>query len=282
MTLEPTVPTLETLAGLWTRSLIAWPDGRQDTTTQVLWLQGPGFFADLRQPAGAPDFAGIHRLADITDAQLAWMSTQEAFAGELHFDGEHFEWQRDIDLQPRAARADRGRLQFERGVLVERGEHGAYIEHWHRDAGTGLGCAARLQDESTGNSGYLVRVGTTFMYARGSGLTLPRRVTLANCVQSAPTPEAARRLLDFEVSFGRISPAGWRIERSSLPFRRGQLLGAHATSRSTLLVQDSDFAEGSRERHWRIVALRGHADDAMALTAAHPLNTSDPMPGARP
>ena len=269
MTLEPAAPTLETLAGLWTRSLIAWPDGRRDTTTQVLWLQGPGFFADLRQPAGAPDFSNTRRLADVTDEQLAWMATQEAFAGELHFDGTCFEWQRHIDLQPKGDRADRGRLHFERGVLVEHGEQDAYIEHWHRNPENGLTGAARLQDDETGNSAYFIRLGTTFMYARGNTVPLPSDATLAGCVRAAQTREAARRLVDFEVSFGRISPAGWRIERSSLPFRRGQLLTARPTTRSTLSISDSDFLEGTRERHWRIVALRGHADSAMALTAAH-------------
>ena len=41
---------VEKLRGLWTRSLIAWPDGKRDVTTQVAWLQGTGLFADLRQP----------------------------------------------------------------------------------------------------------------------------------------------------------------------------------------------------------------------------------------
>ena len=81
MSTEPSVPTLETLTGLWTRSLIAWPDGRRDTSTQVRWLQGPGFYADLRQPDVAPDFSGVRCLADVTDTQLSWIATQEAFAG---------------------------------------------------------------------------------------------------------------------------------------------------------------------------------------------------------
>ena len=212
MTLEPAAPTLETLAGLWTRSLIAWPDGRRDTTTQVFWLQGPGFFADLRQPTGAPDFSHTNRLADVTDEQLAWMATQEAFAGELHFDGDCFEWQRDLDLQPKANRADRGRLRFERGGLIEHGEHNAYVEHWHHNPERGPAGAARLLDDATGNSAYLVRVGAAFMYARGSMRSLPPNATLSNCVRAAPSPEAARRLLDFEVSFGRVSPGGWRID----------------------------------------------------------------------
>jgi hypothetical protein len=45
------------LTGLWRRSLLVWPDGRRDTTTQVLWLQGLCAFGDLRQPQPQTDFS---------------------------------------------------------------------------------------------------------------------------------------------------------------------------------------------------------------------------------
>jgi hypothetical protein len=35
MNTPPRIPDITGLRGLWTRSLIAWPDGRRDTTTQV-------------------------------------------------------------------------------------------------------------------------------------------------------------------------------------------------------------------------------------------------------
>src|SRR5690606_23242381 len=111
------VPTIASLMGLWRRSLIIWPDGTRDTSTRVWWLQGPGFYGDLRQPRDAPAFDGTYRLADMSPLQLAWMSRQEAFAGELRFNGTHFEWERMIDLQPTAAHADCGRLRFEANVL---------------------------------------------------------------------------------------------------------------------------------------------------------------------
>jgi len=283
MPADAAVPTIENLTGLWTRSLIAWPDGRRDTTTQVLWLQGPGFYADLRQPEGMPDFSRTRRLADVTDEQLTWLARQEAFAGELHFDGDCFEWKRDIDMQPRAARADRGHLRFERDTLVEEGEQAGYIEHWHRSPHHGAVSAARLH-ASSGHSGYLLRLGPTFVYARGNLAQLPPNETLLSCVRSAPSAEAARRLVDFEVSLGRIGPEGWRIERSSLPFRCGQRLEARATGPSALSVIESDFSAGLRVRPWQIVALRGRARDAAALTAFYPdehPNLSNPMPGAR-
>jgi hypothetical protein len=256
-------PALEVLPGLWTRSLIAWADGRRDTTTQVFWLQGPGFFADLRQPAGAPDFSRVRRLADIDDTQLEWMSKQDAFAGDLQFDGDVFEWERAINLQPPGDRADRGRLVFENGVLVERGELGDYIEHWHRTREPRSPGAARLLDEKTGCIAYLIRVDSLFMYARGRDLAAApagvaeRAATLTDAIRSAPTPEAARRLLDLEVAFGQVENCVWRIQRSSLPFRCGQSLDVLATGSLTLSLMDSHFDLGSRKRHWRIVDLRG-------------------------
>ena len=36
---------------------------------------------DIRIPAGRPDFSGVQRLEDCSDAQLAWLATQQGFAG---------------------------------------------------------------------------------------------------------------------------------------------------------------------------------------------------------
>jgi hypothetical protein len=45
---------LDQLVGLWRRSLIRLPDGTEDRTTEVHWLQGMSRYVDLRQPAGRP------------------------------------------------------------------------------------------------------------------------------------------------------------------------------------------------------------------------------------
>lgn len=263
MEIASNVPTLESLKGLWTRSLIAWPDGARDTTTQVWWLQGPGLYCDLRQPEGICSFDGVHCLAEVTPTQLEWMARQDAFAGELSFDGVCFEWKRGIDLQPRATHADRGRLQFEADVLIEHGEHIAYVEHWHRQPSpVERFAAARLTDEE-GRQGYLVRVDQFFMYARGHEREMPSGTTLLECVQAAPSHEAAMRLLDCEVALGRIGPAEWVIEHSSLPFRKGQRFDLRALGSSTLTVSDSDFHLGTRERRWQIAELRGPITDLL-------------------
>jgi hypothetical protein len=95
-----------------------------------------------------------------------------------------------------------------------------------------------------------------------STLVEPVGATLTEAVRTAPTPQAARRLLDFEVAFGQVDDGTWRIERSSLPFRAGQSLDVSTTSNRTLSVMDSHFDEGSRQRHWRIVDLRGDLNAA--------------------
>src|SRR5271156_3755890 len=104
------------LKGLWRRSRIAWPDGRRDTTTQVLWLQGLSAFGDLRRPVPAPDFSHARSLNDLSRQDCSWLATQQGFAGYLTIVGRYFEWRRLIDYQPDSLRADAGSLRWEDGV----------------------------------------------------------------------------------------------------------------------------------------------------------------------
>ena len=90
-------PDIGELHGLWTRSLIAWPDGTRDTTTQVRWLQGHSAYSDLRQPVPIPDFSHVNGLAALTTEDCLHLATQEGFVGHFTFDGAFFEWARDID-----------------------------------------------------------------------------------------------------------------------------------------------------------------------------------------
>lgn len=262
MQLANEAPTLECLKGLWTRSLIAWSDGTRDTTTEVRWLQGPGLYCDLRQPAESPSFDGATCLAEVTPVQLEWMATQDAFAGELAFDGTCFEWHRSINLQPDGEHADRGYLHFDGDVLIEHGEQLPYIEHWHHHAlGAGPVAAAKLEATAAGMQGYLVRVGPFFMYARSSERDLPLGSTLLDCVRGASSHASALKLLDFEVSFGHIGSSGWIIERSTLPFRCRARFNARAQGSGDLIVSDSDFHLGTCERRWRIGEARGRIED---------------------
>lgn len=153
-------PTIASLNGLWRRSLLAWPDGRRDTTTWVRWLQGPSFYIDLRQPVGHGDFGAVGGLDQLDLPQIVWLAGQEGFAGELLYEDDFFEWRREIDFQLTTTYSDQGSLCFVDGVMVEKGKDIPYIEHWHRDSDPGkLMCAMRLEDAANGCRGFIIRHG---------------------------------------------------------------------------------------------------------------------------
>jgi len=256
--LKPTAePALETLTGLWRRSLIQWPDGRRDVTSWVNWLQGPGLYLDLRQPAGRPDFAHVASLADLTLRDMDWLARQEGFAGELIHEDGWFEWRRDIDFQPEAIYSDRGRLWIEDGVMIEQGADIPYIEHWHREPGDARPAwAMRLRDRDSGRKASLIRLGHLFMYARERSVVPPPHLHLRECVAGAATLDEARALVDCEISQGVVTSAGWILQRSTLPFREGKPL-APVLGGATLATADTDADGRATARHWEIADLRG-------------------------
>jgi hypothetical protein len=250
---------IESLQGLWRRSLILWPDGRRDTETDVAWLQGPSYYVDLRQPAGRPDFQGVAALRYMTKAQAAWAARQEGFAGQLRRDGAFFEWQRALDFQPASGQPDSGRLRLEGGILVEEGRYVPYVEHWHHDAGARTPCVAlRLRDRATGCEGVLVRVGDTFMYARGRMAALPSGVSLTDSIEGAASLRAAQDLMDCEISIGGTGPVGWIIKRSSLPFKEGLHLSPGIRDCGAKYLTADLTPEGTwATREWDILDIQG-------------------------
>ena len=250
-------PSLETMPGLWRRSLLAWPDGRRDTTSFVNWLQGPGLYLDLRQPEGRPDFTGQNSLSALTPETMMWLAAQEGFAGELVEEDGWFEWRRDIDFQPKAIYSDIGRLWIEGDVMVEEGKDIPYIEHWHREPiGSMPLWAARLEDRETGQKGAIARMGSLFMIARERYCDVPEGLTLAECVAGAPDMARAQEFLDCEISQGAVTSTGWFVQRSSLPFREGKSL-APARMGDLFEMQDQDRAGKPFTRRWEITDLRG-------------------------
>ena len=77
--------------GVWSRRELFEPLGsRIDAPIHVRWLQtncgsavASSFYADVRIAADRPDFAGVHSLAECSDAQLAWLSTQKRWAASM-------------------------------------------------------------------------------------------------------------------------------------------------------------------------------------------------------
>ncbi|GAA1804669.1 hypothetical protein GCM10009682_27900 [Luedemannella flava] len=194
------------LCGAWSRSLLVLPDGSRDDTTSVTWLQGRSYYVDLRQPAGRPNFADP---PDGAVPEAGWLAGQQGFAGRLDHDGTWFTWEHLIDLAVGPQPADAGALAWAGDILVETGRDEPYREHWHRTcpADPVEAAAARLRDVRTGRDAVLVRVRDQFGYAHGR----------------SPAARAAGRF-DAEIALGVVTATAWRIERSSLPWRQGQLL----------------------------------------------------------
>ncbi|MDO8420922.1 MAG: hypothetical protein Q7S99_02065 [Parvibaculum sp.] len=263
-----TIPMIDELAGLWRRSLIAWPDGPRDTATWVNWMQGPRVYLDLRQPAVKPDFHEVHGLRQLDRLQVAWMAEQEGFAGALHFDGTYFEWRREIDFQPQAIYSDEGKLWYDGDKMIEEGRDIAYIEHWHREPiEIEPICAMRLKGRADGVRGFLLRAGSLFMYARGRNAEMPAGKHLRELVVAAPNLQAAQDLVDCEISQGAITSAGWIIQRSSLPFREAEdiapeyLVHAGGDDPHGMLVTRDTTPDGRRMlHHWDILDVEGDAD----------------------
>lgn len=263
--------SVATVRGLWQRSLIAWPDGQRDETTAVRWLQGPSLYIDLRQPAGRPDFSTCRGLDDLDLPAMLWLAGQEGFAGELLFDGQFFEWRRDIDLQPVSPYSDVGKLWFEQDVLIEEGRDIPYIEHWHRGPEATLPAAAARLSDADGCQASVVRCGDQFMFARDRAVKLPAGESLAQLVAAAPTMAAARALIDFEISFGTVTDEGWIIARSSLPWREGAQLAPVTAQGGAGLLTGETAADGRpSHRRWTIMQLQGVLTDLVDFSALRP------------
>jgi hypothetical protein len=178
------------LVGVWRRRLIAFPDGREDRTTTVLWLQTRSTFADIRLPQES--------------VAMPVPARQDGFAGHTTLDGDLCTWHRWISYHPPGPTPDAGRLRMEAGLLVEEGVHAAYREDWERldDGAEGTAAFAGID----GPSRLLVRVGSHFI-----------RIEVRDPVSYEP---------GCVIDYGRVAAAGeWRIALSTEPDRAGETFG---------------------------------------------------------
>lgn len=199
--------------GVWRRSLFATP-GLRDTSTTVFWLQTERWHADIRLPAGRPDFSGVRQLADCSAEQLDWLRHQQGFAGVTEVDTsvapEVCRWHRVVDFQPPLETADAGTMEFQPGVLIEMGVHADYLEHWHKLPDSDQSFAVLRNVAASEPMQILLAAGSYVMRVREH----------ANGWGSGAALEA---ILDFEISFGVREAQGWRILHSTLPWLEGQL-----------------------------------------------------------
>ncbi|MGY2082285.1 hypothetical protein [Blastococcus sp. SYSU DS0539] len=261
----PLVPPDDRLVGRWRRSLLIRPDGSEDRTTSVVWLQAGRRYVDLRLPAGIPDAGPV---GDLAAGELAALAAVEGFAGELCADGRWTRWERTVDLQPAQRFPDEGLLEPHGADLVETGRHARYLERWQptrREPAQPV-CAAELEDVDTGAPALLVRVGDDVGWARGRREQLPPGGTLADVVASG---SRARTLaaFDTEVALGAVAADGRVVlAASSLPGRAGATLALSAGGDGLQALDHAPDGAPVRRR-WRIRAVEG---DPAALPVQQP------------
>ena len=244
------------LDGAWRREVMVHPDGRTDRETWVLWLQHGADFADLRQPAGRPPMAAC--LNALSIAQMAWLARQNGFAGTLAFDGVFFEWRHEVGFQPPGPAADSATLRFGGETLIEEGRHAPYREDWAAcPATTSDGGCLRLRSVEDGRRALVVRHGPWFMVARARADALPAAADLASLLESAGTEAAMRSLVDCEISFGGVGGDGWRIERSTLPYRENALLAPRLVSSRFCEHADLSADGAATTGRWEIAGCDG-------------------------
>lgn len=252
-TLSPN-PVPEAYHGVWQRTLLETPEGR-DTTTWVHWLQTGLWHGDLRVPADA------ERATSTGCAQQQGFAGTTAIARPDPALPEVCTWQRTIDFQPPRSMPDAGLMVFETPQrVIETGIHGTYLEVWERlpgSVGQRIALAA-LDAAGEPTAERLLVSGRYLMHLRPRTTHWPADTapddTLAEVVQRHP--DAADALLDFVIGFGAWSNGMWTIERATQPALEGRdiVCTLQRASHADALVKCHDLPH-----HWRV--LEWHAPD---------------------
>lgn len=249
--------------GAWERLLLSLPGQPVDTLTAVTWIQGPRYFVDLRQPHWLRGTVRAVCLAELRMEDAHALAAQQGFAGTFELSGEIATWVRAIDFQPPADLGDRGRLEADGDLLVEHGVEADYIEYWQRGASAGdpQSMGARFVSVGDGCPVIVVRHGARFGYARARARPVAHNADLAATIETADLA-TARALLDCEIALGQVTAEGWRIDRSTLPWREGMLLiGPDAAlEQGRLAVADIDADGQAFTRMLELAELCGEWD----------------------
>lgn len=101
------------IVGAWRRSGLLLDGKRQVDHSDVLWLQTPGWYADIRlriDPAAPPPTPGPR-----------WFHQEYSFAGPAAWNDPVFTWNHEIDMSTEPA-SDANTLTWTDGVVVETGK----------------------------------------------------------------------------------------------------------------------------------------------------------------
>ena len=212
-------PVPERYHGVWVRTLLETPEGR-DTTTWVRWLQTSQWHADLRVPAG------LQRSQVNETAKLQGFCGITQIKPVQGLDQDICTWHRHYDFQPPRSAPDAGVMTFDTPQrLIESGVHGNYLEVWERLPGS---VGRRIALQGLDRKGHttaqrLLISGDYLMYVRPRAATWPEDLqldeTLFDLTQRHPNQSLA--LLDFEITFGRLKAGTngtlWCVEQTTRP-----------------------------------------------------------------
>ncbi len=227
-------PVSSWLAASWQRLwVINNNQGPPKDTVNVRNIQTPTLFGDCRIPKNRPAFPDAKSLADLTDAQLKTLYSQEGFSGYTTVDGYIITWHHEIGYQPPDGTIDIGRFEILGGRnVLEHGVQAVYLEHWWRleqSGGDFLGVKVmrKLGDGRQRVHEILSVSGDHFIYARNRDFDLPMANSLADLIQQEKyTRKQILAVLDCEVSHGFVlgGRQPWDVQFSTLPFKENKPL----------------------------------------------------------
>jgi hypothetical protein len=231
MTGATTTPVPDAFVGVWKRKLLRTPEF-EDTVSTVYWMQTSLWHADIRIPVYRAPCTGKHSLAQCTREELLDLAAQQGFSGTTAVDGDICRWLRRVDFQPPSGFNDVGRIEFSSpDLMLEYGIEQEYFEIWERMPGSigqehvNVEFAEGEDPQAARPRSVLLATGSYFMRVRPRRMVLPQADNLATLTGD---DHALRAALDFEISFGTRGgpPETWVIQRSTLPWREGERLGA--------------------------------------------------------
>lgn len=226
------------ITGVWRRERITTPQGLNDETTRVYWVQSLTWYGDIRLRADVPRRAGATRFADFSDAELVELARTEGFAGQLTVTPDLCAWRRDLDFQPPGPVPDEGRWELTGDTLIERGVHVEYEEIWRLEPDSG-GLRAAFARE--GGHGLLVIAGDHFLVMQGPHAPVAggSLTALVESELAEGRRAAAEALLSTPISYGRVGD-GWRVRLSTLPWLEGEALWAPRFEGDRLILSNGE------------------------------------------
>lgn len=181
------------LAGSWRREGLVVDGRRVSDPCDVLWLQTPEWYADIRLPRGT----GL----ETEKGPAALFARPWAFAGIASWDPPIMTWEHRIDSRPEAAvdanpLVKVGELLVEEGSVLYEGRRVPFVEEWRKISTSDHRVSAVPRP-----GGVQVTIG-------------PRRITI----------DDLRPVGDFLAIREELGPAGWsEVGRLFVPRRRSSV-----------------------------------------------------------